>query len=334
MRWAIVVLVGLGILAALSMSLLVNALRSEKRAELSGKGEVSAVVATKSLPAMSWLTSENITVKKVPRKGLSPDYLSNPISVYGKVLIVPVVENQVINRNFLISEGSGAQLASKLQPGMRAVSVPVSKHSVMGGLLYPGCLVDVIATFRLGYEETKGQAISTTLLHGVQVLAVQSESIVSKSDEEEKKPKTTAITRTESLLTVTLMVDNRQAEALQLAMNQGKITLAMRNPLDQKSVEAEPMVLSEGKMARLGQLLAPSVFAQGQGDANSIHDPNRSFDPSRIAEEQNAEQLRRLFGEGGKSAQWEVTVIRGRDVKDEVVELTAEGMTEQVVESK
>ncbi len=333
MKWPILVLVVLGILAALSMALLVNALRSEKRAELSGKGEVVAVVTTRSLPAMSWLTSQNITVKKVPRKGLAVGYFSNPLSLYGKVLAVPVVENQVINKDFLISEGSGAQLAAALQPGMRAVSVPVSKHSVMGGLLYPGCLVDVIATFRLGYEETKGQAISTTLLHGVQVLAVQNESIVSKSEEEGKTPKTTAITRTESLLTVTLMVDNRQAEALQLAMNQGKITLAMRNPLDQKSVESEPMVLSEGKMARLGQLLAPSVFAATPDSNNMLQDPNRAYDPSRITEEQNAEQLRRLFSEGGKSGQWEVTVIRGRDVKDEAVAITEEEKPEEV-ESK
>jgi pilus assembly protein CpaB len=332
MRWAILVLVVLGILAALSMTLLINALRSEKRAEMSGKGEVAAVVATRSLPAMSWLTSQNITVKKVPRKGLALGYISNPVSVYGKVLAVPVVENQVINKDFLISEGSGAQLAAALQPGMRAVSVPVSKHSVMGGLLYPGCLVDVIATFRLGYEETKGQAISTTLLHGVQVLAIQELSIVSKP-EQEKAPKSTLGRGSESMLTVTLMVDNRQAEALQLAMNQGKIALAMRNPLDQKSTDSEPMVLSEGKMARLGQLLAPSVFAATPDSNNISQDPNRVFDPSRI-EAQNEEQLRRLLGDaGGRRSQWEITVIRGRDVKEEAVAITAEEKPEQV-ESK
>jgi len=323
MRWAIVVLIIFGLLAAFSALLLVKALRSEKTAELSGKGEVNAVVAVKSLPAMSWITSQNITVKKVPRKGLSASYFSEPVQVVGKVLAVPVVEGQVLTRSFLITEGTGAQLAAALQPGMRAVSVPVSKHSIMGGLLYPGCLVDVIATFKLRYQDERGQAISTTLLHGVQVLAVQGESIVSKP-EQDKTPTKSVSSSSENQLTVTLMVDTRQAEALQLAIDNGKISLAMRNPLDQKTIDTEGMVLSQGRLAKLGELLAPSVYAASAVDSNGASLPS--------AETDNTEQLRRLFGgeSGGRaSPQWQITVIRGKEVKEEVIELPGAAVTAQ-----
>jgi pilus assembly protein CpaB len=331
MKWAVVILIALGLLAGFSALLLAKALRAEKMAELSGKGEVDAVVAVRSLPAMSWITSQNVAIKKIAKKGQADDYFSDPTQVVGKVLAIPVVQDQVITKSSLITEGSGAQLAAALPHGMRAVSVPVSKHSVMGGLMYPGCLVDVIATFRLRSQDAKGQAISTTLLHGVQVLAVQDESIVSKAEQGKPAAKS-ANGGSHSLLTVTLMVDTRQAEALQLAMGNGKVTLAMRNPLDQKTVDADAMVLSQGRLAKLGELLAPSVFAAQNNkhsymDANSLNileDPNHVLGHSTEAKAQNTERLRRFFGDefGGRaSPQWEITVIRGREVKEEVFEI-------------
>ena len=321
MRWAIVVLIIFGLLAALSAVLLVNALRSENPAgqRLSGKGEVEAVVAVKSLPAMSLITPQNITVKNVPKKGLDASYFSEPDKVVGKVLAFPVVEGQVLTGKYLLTGGTGVQLAAVLQPGMRAVSVPVSVHSVMGGMLYSGCIVDVIATFRLRNQDDRGQAMSTTLLRGVQVLAIQDTSVVStpavKSDSR----------RSEGQLTVTLMVDTRQAEALQLAMDNGKISLAMRNPLDQKTVDTEGMILNQGRLGKFGELLGPSVDAAPAADSNGASLPS--------AETDNAEQLRRLFGSGefgGRaSPQWQITVIRGKEVKEEVVESPGAAVTAQ-----
>ena len=333
-KWAVLALVILGLLAALSAALLVRALRTETMAELRG-GKAKAVVATKALPAMSWLTSQHIEVKEVPRKGLAVDYFPDPSQVIGKVIAVPVSKDQVLTRSDLITEGTGAQLAAALPYGKRAVSVPVARHSVMGGLLYPGCIVDVIATFKLRSQEGQGEAISTTLLHSVQVLAVQDESIVSKSSEVEKKAKESGGS-SRGELTVTLMVDTRQAEALQIAMGSGKITLAMRNPLDQRTVDSEPMVLSQGRLARLGEILGPSVFAASSElaevvDINNLEaggDPNVAIERAVALEGQrtDTEHLERLFGyEGGsgrRNPQWQVTVIRGREVKEEVLEVS------------
>ena len=317
MRWAIVVLVIFGLLAALSAVLLVNALRSGEP-RLSGKGEVEAVVAVKSLPAMSLITPQDITVKNVPRKNLDASYFSKTDKVVGKVLAFPVVEGQVLTGKYLLTGGTGAQLAAVLQPGMRAVSVPVSKHSVMGGMLYSGCIVDVIATFRLRSQDDRGQAMSTTLLRGIQVLAIQDESVVStpavKSDSR----------GSEGQLTVTLMVDTRQAEALQLAMDSGKISLAMRNPLDQKTVDTEGMILNQGRLGRFGELLGSSVDKTPTADSNGASEPSAETDAT--------EQLRRLLGgeSGGRaSPQWQITVIRGKEVKEEVVESPGAAVTAQ-----
>ena len=328
MKWAIVVLIVLGLLAALSAILLVNALRTEKDT-LGGKGEVTAVVAKMTLPSMSWITSQHIEVKEVPRKGLAVDYFSDPVQVVGKVLAVPIIKDQVLTRSNLITEGSGAQLATALPQGMRAVSIPISKHSVMGGLLYPGCLVDVIATFRLRRtREAKGEALSTTLLRGIQVLAVQNETIFTKADQDQPKAKVRQSSRD---LTVTLMVDSRQAEALQLAMNNGKVTLAMRNPLDQHDVESDAMVLSQGRLAKLGQILGSSVSTtngrmpefneEGELVLTDSNDPNQPQQRISTGVTTESQRLERFFGGMGRSPQWQVTVIRGKDVKEEILEM-------------
>ncbi len=236
MRWTIVILVILGLAAAFAMMLLVGALRTDKEAKTL-KGDVEVVVAKKSLPKMSVITSDSIDKKKASRAGLPEGSLTDGIQAIGRVLAVPVVEGQVLTKYCFITQGSGAQLAATLAPGMRAVSVPISGNYVMGGLLYPGCIVDVLSASRLSGPGNKDDdAISTPLLRGIQVLAVQEESIVSKPSEDKKAGGKKDYGGN---LTVTLMVNTRQAEALYLAMESGRISLAMRNPLDKISADTE-----------------------------------------------------------------------------------------------
>ncbi|MHC4124156.1 MAG: Flp pilus assembly protein CpaB [Planctomycetota bacterium] len=337
MKWSVVTLIVFGIIAAISASLLINALRADKMGS-KGNGEVNAVVAVQTMPAMSVISSQQVELKKVPKEGLSTDYCSDTIQAVGKVLSVPVVEGQVLTRGLFITEGSGAQLAAALPHGMRAVSVPVANYSVMDGLLYPGCLVDVIATFRLRSSDTeKGQAVSMTLLHSIQVLAIRDESIVSKQGPEEEAAKKVRGRNSSSMQNVTLMVDTKQTEALQLAMQYGNITLAMRNPLDHRPVDVEATVLSEGRLAKLGELLGTSVFAAQEepgyldsddfgavGLAALIADPNRPAKSAAATRSKSADRLKQLLGQesGSRSRpQWEITVIRGNKVTEEVLEM-------------
>ena len=72
-------------------------------------------------------------------------------------------------------------MAAAIPHGMRAISIMFPNHAITGGLLYPGSIVDILASFRLpSKDRVRGKAISTTLLQGIQVLAVENISILMK----------------------------------------------------------------------------------------------------------------------------------------------------------
>lgn len=317
MKYTVTLLVVLGIVAAVSAVFLVQMMRATMTSDYK-TGPVEVVRLKHDLPAMTVLTSDAVELTQVEADAAPKDYLSSPVQAVGRILSKPAVAQQVLTEHCLITEGSQAQLAAALPAGMRAVSVALANNSVSGGLLYPGCVVDVLVTFKLigrTRSDVAGEAISTTLLHGVQVLAVQGESVISQPEStagEKISPKSNL--SSSQRISVVLLVDPKQAEALQLAMDNGSVSLALRNPLDQQETLSEATVLNRGQLSKLGSLLGttveqarPAVFmADPLEDGIMIGDgtPAETAVLSERAPEPSA-------------ASWGVTVIRGNEIGTE-----------------
>jgi Flp pilus assembly protein CpaB len=170
-------------------------------------------------------------------------------------------------------------------------------------------------------DRSKGQAISTTMLRGVQVLAVAGNSVVSKPEKEGES--VAKARRSSNTITVTLMVDPKQAEALQLASDNGSISLAIRNPLDKKMVDMEATVLSQGRLANLGAVLTPAVFSSAENALNeqiSLAEQTMIPRDAQTQTHENNDIITDIMGnqvisdEKPKIRQyprWGVTVIRG-----------------------
>ena len=93
---------------------------------------------------------------------------------------------------------------------------------------------------------------------------------------------------------VTLLVDPEQAERLTLAASEGKIQLALRNPLDRET----PATPACGRPALLGQrrrraLTRPRVAADGQGRGRADTRANRSPSKSSVATSAHAKSCAR-----------------------------------------
>jgi pilus assembly protein CpaB len=302
MKWSMAALLAVGVIAALSAAVLVAALRSPQTSGPSQgeTDETTIVVAGTDLPAMSVVRAASVKKMSVPRDEAPEGALTDPVQVIGKVLSAPVVQGQVFTRTCFASDSPGLHLASALPDGMRAVSVLLEGDGSLEGLLYPGSCVDVLATFRLSSSGFQSKdAISTVLLEGVQVLAVEDRTVM--SGEGNGDGGAPSVTRRSKRL-VTLMVDTAQAEALQLAASHGTVSLALRNPMDESPVTSSQRRLSE--LASLEMRLAPPAPTEPSGPTGPVRVP----------------------------ARWETTVIRGDTQQTQVFSVVGASSASTVTE--
>lgn len=125
--------------------------------------------------------------------------------------------------DFMRSDAPGF-LAAVLQPGMRAVSVPIDDVSGNAGLIQPGDAVDLILTQRLSQEtlgnnRRRNSVVSETVVENARVIAVGS-SFQNQSSGDFKPIRAR---------TVTLEVDPKAAEAVTVAAELGSLSLALRS---------------------------------------------------------------------------------------------------------
>jgi len=133
-----------------------------------------------------------------------------------------VVQYEPILPLKLASKEAGAGLPPVIPPGLRAVSVRVNEVIGVAGYVVPGTRVDVLTTINPGQQQTT--MTSKVILTDVQVLAAGT-----KLDNTADKDKPVPVS------VVTLLVNPDEAERLTLAASEGKIQLALRNPLDRSA---------------------------------------------------------------------------------------------------
>jgi len=179
------------------------------------------VVAAADLEIGAELTRDDLRIIDWPANAVPQGVFADPKDVIGRGLILPLIQNEPILPMKLASKEAGAGLSPAIPPGLRAVSVRVNEVIGVAGYVTPGTRVDVVATVN---PTTQHQDItSKVILTDVQVLAAGTK--IEKTGPNDKPMPVTV---------VTLLVDPDEAERLTLASSEGKIQLALRNPLDKE----------------------------------------------------------------------------------------------------
>ncbi len=177
------------------------------------------VVAAADLAVGAELTADSLRTIDWPASSVPEGAMDDPKEVVGRGLILPVIKNEPILPMKLASKEAGSGLPPAIPPGLRAVSVRVNEVIGVAGYVLPGTRVDVVAT--LNPTSQTADMTSKIVLTDVLVLAAGT-----KLEQPNDKEKPIAVT------VVTLLVDPDEAERLTLASSEGKIQLALRNPLD------------------------------------------------------------------------------------------------------
>jgi pilus assembly protein CpaB len=191
------------------------------------------VVAASNMDIGTALRPEDLRAIEWPAKSVPEGAFHKPEEIIGRGLIQPVVAFEPILPGKLASAEAGAGLPPVIPEGMRALSVRVNDVIGVAGYVLPGTRVDVLVT--VSPTDKRDDMTSKVILTNVQVLTAGTRI---ERDVEKDKPVSVSV--------VTLLVDPTQAERLTLASTEGKIQLALRNPMDKTSPETlgvKPAVL-------------------------------------------------------------------------------------------
>ena len=164
--------------------------------------------------------------------------------VVNRGVVIAVSENEPLTESKLAPVGSGAGLPPTITEGMRAISVKVNEVIGVAGFVVPGTFVDVLVTAR--GSSTTANTETRTVLSKVQVLTAGTRYDQERATKEGKAIPTTV---------VTLLLTPDDAEKLTLASEEGRIMLALRNPLDTAPTKTNGQKLS----GLLGEAPPPPV---------------------------------------------------------------------------
>jgi Flp pilus assembly protein CpaB len=343
MKFAVVILVVLGIVAAGAAAIFVQSMSFFQQKEAP---QFDVLVAAADLLPRTALTEAQVEVKKMPRTGLPADFLAHWSQAAGKTLKVALVKGQPLASSQFIPKNSIDEL---LKPGMLAFPAPLSGRSTPVNLLYPGCIVDVFATFPLT-NRAKGDAVVTPLLQNIRVLAVAEETVIeapatTKKGAALEPPKKKASPG--GNVTVTLELTARQAAALSLVMEKGTLGLAMRNPNDKGWNPMEPMVIKEGQLTAASETLDPQTLAWVRSFQRILNpgtplDPNvpkTAAAPPLVAQAPDPNTTvnvgpvppgaQALWGVQPKKSAWPMEIIRGQKVEKTEIEMDQENKPQE-----
>jgi pilus assembly protein CpaB len=137
----------------------------------------------------------------------------------GAVVRTSVAAGEPVTSELLIRPGERGFLAAVLQPGMRAVSVPVNNITGIAGFVFPGDRIDLVLTIsvtRPDDPEVNERRAAQTVIRNARVIAIDQ-----KTGSEAAEPTVGKV--------ATLEVSPEQAERVTLAIQMGELSLTLRS---------------------------------------------------------------------------------------------------------
>jgi pilus assembly protein CpaB len=181
--------------------------------------EVDVAVAANDIPVGTKIGDSDVKLVKMLGTDLPAGVFHTKTKIVNRGAVQSIGKGEFILPYKLAGENSGSGLPSMIPAGFRAVSVRVNEIIGVAGFVTPGTRVDVLLT---GTPPGGSVAVTTTVLQNVLVLASGQKLERSTSGE----PQAAQV--------VTLQVTPEESQKLTLASQEGRIQLALRNPVDTK----------------------------------------------------------------------------------------------------
>jgi pilus assembly protein CpaB len=180
------------------------------------------VVASSDLTFGTLLKAEHLKVVDFPKGAIPAGSYASEDSVLSQTTKVFVVAGEPILASKLSAIGGG--LSVRVPADMRAMSLKVNEVTGVSGFVLPGDRVDVLVT--IDHADGTMNAVTNTILQDLEVLAAGVKTETKNN-------------QNVTVQTVTVLVNPDGAEKLALAVDQGSVHLALRNPVDRTVTAAK-----------------------------------------------------------------------------------------------
>ncbi len=192
---------------------------------------VQVVVAVKSIPQKTVITSDMVKVIEFPAEAVNSLAVRSLADAVGKVTNSSIEsEEQILQTRLRDASNAENGLSFCIPVGKRAMSVEVSDVSGVSGYLQKGDIVDILVSILMDAEDGTGTKISKTVLflQNIEILATATASQNSNG------------AGTTGYSTVTLAVTASEAVRLFYAQINGKLTVILRPYLESAREEVGP----------------------------------------------------------------------------------------------
>jgi len=226
MKSRTLLLIGLSLILGLGAAFMANTWLSARLNAAPDDNLKNVVVATLEIPFGQMVEAQHVTLVRMPNDTVPDDAFDATDKVVGKIATFTMLRGDIVRGARLAEHLGGSTLASLIDKDKRAISVRVDDVVGVGGFLLPGNRVDVLATKNTGGSGNNAQ--SETILEDLRVLAVDQTASTDK-------------TQPVVVRAVTLEMTPEETEILVKAQSEGKLQLALRNPLDNQKKPLPPV---------------------------------------------------------------------------------------------
>jgi pilus assembly protein CpaB len=182
------------------------------------ESRVAVMAAVHDMPVGQIFRNGDVKKVMVLQRDLPKSAVTSEQGALGRVALYPINANAPLTGNALSLLTGAEGIPATIPQGYRAVAVTITDVSGVAGLIQPGAHVDVLFT-RPG---TMAEAITSTILQNVKVLSI-GRAAPTGQVVDLKAPRSPV---------ATLVVTPEDVQKLELAKNEGRISLSLRNPLD------------------------------------------------------------------------------------------------------
>ena len=205
------------------------------------------LVAKRGLPVGTIITADAVAYQLWPQEMVQDAYFIDGEAdmelLLGTVVRHAITAGEPVTQGSLVAPGDRGFLAAALGPGMRAVTVPVSARTGVGGFIFPGDRVDLMLTQAIAGEDATQLKAAETILMNLRVLATDQSTETTTTED--------GRTVVRAIRTVTLEVTPRIAEKIAVAQTIGTLSLSLRSIADnqaelERAIAAGDVNLPEG----------------------------------------------------------------------------------------